>query len=170
MKEVDYREGDFDRAHDSIGNLIGKGVWGKGAIDELKKASKNLDEAEEDIRNLDRDGAISFSHTSSEKELQELFEDFEVLHRFSGRVGELVHTKIDRPFFEDLDRFVEGMRNLDASKFTTTNRIGATKTETVFVNSYTQEQREVPKTEVTMDDLFSGSNVYADQLKNQFQA
>ncbi|EUJ25872.1 hypothetical protein MFLO_14732, partial [Listeria floridensis FSL S10-1187] len=26
------------------------------------------------------------------------------------------------------------------------------------------------KTEVTMDDLFSGSNVYADQLKNQFQA
>ncbi|EUJ26761.1 hypothetical protein MFLO_13930 [Listeria floridensis FSL S10-1187] len=68
-----------------------------------------------------------------------------------------------------MDRFVEGMRNLDASKFTTTNRIGATKTETVFVNSYTQEQREVPKTEVTMDDLFSGSNIYADQLKNQFQ-
>ncbi|EUJ33964.1 hypothetical protein MFLO_02080 [Listeria floridensis FSL S10-1187] len=58
---------------------------------------------------------------------------------------------------------------MDASKFTT-NRIGATKTETVFGNSYTQEQREVPKTEVTMDDLFSGSNVYADQLKNQFQA
>ncbi|EUJ28508.1 hypothetical protein MFLO_12231 [Listeria floridensis FSL S10-1187] len=170
MKDIDYHEGDFDRAHDSIGNLIGKGVWGKGAIDELKKASKNLDEAEEDIRNLDHDGAISFSHTSSEKELQELFEDFEVLHQFSERVDELVHTKIDRPFFEDLDQFVEGMRNLDASKFTTTNRIGATKTETVFVNSYTQEQREVPKTEVTMDDLFSGSNVYADRLKNQFQA
>ncbi|EUJ29155.1 hypothetical protein MFLO_11230 [Listeria floridensis FSL S10-1187] len=169
MKDVEYKEDDFDRAHESIGNLIGKGVWGKGAIDELKKASENLDDVEEMIRDLDCDGAISFRHTSSEKELQSVFEDFEVLHRFSGRVGELVHTKIDQPFFEDLDRFVEGMRNLDASKFTTTNRIGATKTETVFVNSYTQEQREVPKTEVTMDDLFSGSNFYADELKNQFQ-
>ncbi|EUJ25357.1 hypothetical protein MFLO_15528 [Listeria floridensis FSL S10-1187] len=59
---------------------------------------------------------------------------------------------------------------MDASKFTTTNRIGAMKTKTVFMNSYTQAQREIPKTEVTVDDLFSGSNVYADQLKNQFQA
>ncbi|EUJ33149.1 hypothetical protein MFLO_04400 [Listeria floridensis FSL S10-1187] len=169
MKDVEYKEDDFDRAHESIGNLIGKGVWGKGAIDELKKASENLDDVEEMIRDLDCDGAISFRHTSSEKDLQSLFEDFEVLHQFSGQVDELIHTKIDRPFFEDLDKFVEGMRNLDASKFTTTNRIGATKTETVFVNSYTQEQREVPKTEVTMDDLFSGSTVYADKLKNQFQ-
>ncbi|MHC5319547.1 ribonuclease YeeF family protein [Listeria kieliensis] len=169
MKDVHYQEDDFEKAEKSIGSLIGKGAWGKGAIDSLKDVSKNLEEVEKDIARLDADGTISFSHTDNKHKLQELYEDFEVLHDFAGEAGELVNDKIDQPFYEALDEFVEGMRDLDASKFTTKNRIGATKTVTTYANSYTQEQIEVPKKEVSLDDLFSGDNYYADQMKVQYE-
>ncbi|WP_439444297.1 TNT domain-containing protein [Listeria aquatica] len=169
MKDVHYQEDDFEKAEKSIGNLIGKGAWGKGAIDSLKDVSKNLEEVEKDIARLDADGAISFSHTDNKHKLQELYEDFEVLHDFAGEAGNLVEDTIDQPFYEALDEFVEGMRDLDASKFTTKNRIGATKTVTTYANSYTQEQIEVPKKEVSLDDLFSGDNYYADQMKLQYK-
>ncbi|MHC5251663.1 HNH endonuclease [Listeria kieliensis] len=169
MKDVHYVEADFEKAEKSIGSLIGKGVWGKGAIDSLKAVSKNLEEAERDIARLDADGAISFSHTDNKSKYQSLFEDFEVLYDFAGEAGSLVEDKIDQPFYEALDEFVEGMRDLDASKFTTKNRIGATTTMTTYANSYTQEQIEVPKKEVSLDDLFSGDNYYADQMKIQYE-
>ncbi|EUJ16943.1 hypothetical protein MAQA_14379, partial [Listeria aquatica FSL S10-1188] len=145
MKDVHYIEADFEKAEKSIGSLIGKGVWGKGAIDSLKDVSKNLEEVEKDIARWDADGAISFSHTNNKSKYQSLFEDFEVLYDFAGEAGNLVEDKIDQPFYEALDEFVEGMRDLDASKFTTKNRIGATTTVTSYANSYTQEQIEVPK-------------------------
>ncbi|WP_439443251.1 hypothetical protein ACSMFR_12685 [Listeria aquatica] len=169
MKDVHYIEADFEKAEKSIGSLIGKGVWGKGAIDSLKAVSKNLEEAESDIAKYDADGAISFSHTNNKSKYQSLFEDFEVLYDFAGEAGNLVEDKIDQPFYEALDEFVEGMRDLDASKFTTKNRIGATTTVTSYANSYTQEQIEVPKKEVSLDDLFSGDNYYADQMKVQYE-
>ncbi len=170
MKDIQYIEDDFERARKSIGNLIGKGAWGKGAIDQLKKASKNLEQAEEDIARYDSDGAISFQHTNQKAQYQELFEDFDVLYRFSDQIGEIVKNTIDQPFYEKLDDFVEGMRNLDATTFTTENRIGATRTSMEFVNSSTQKQVEVPKSKVSLDDLFSGSTFYADQMKAQFDA
>ncbi|MHC5280191.1 DNA/RNA non-specific endonuclease [Listeria kieliensis] len=169
MKDVHYVEADFEKAEKSIGSLIGKGVWGKGAIDSLKAVSKNLEEAESDIARLDADGAISFSHTDNKSKYQGLFEDFEVLYDFAGEAGSLVEDKIDQPFFEALDEFVEGMRDLDASKFTTKNRIGATTTMTTYANSYTREEIEVPKKEVSLDDLLSGDNYYADQMKIQYE-
>ncbi|WP_461733880.1 glycohydrolase toxin TNT-related protein [Listeria kieliensis] len=169
VKDVHYQEDDFEKAEKSIGSLIGKGAWGKGTIDSLKDVSKNLEEVEKDIARLDADGAISFSHTDNKHKLQELYEDFEVLHDFAGEAGNLVEDTIDQPFYEALDEFVEGMRDLDASKFTTKNRIGATTTVTSYANSYTQEQIEVPKKEVSLDDLFSGDNYYADQMKLQYE-
>ncbi len=169
MKDVHYIEADFEKAEKSIGSLIGKGVWGKGAIDSLKAVSKNLEEAESDIARLDADGAISFSHTDNKSKYQSLFEDFEVLYDFAGEAGSLVEDKIDQPFYEALDEFVEGMRDLDASKFTTKNRIGATTTMTTYANSYTREEIEVPKKEVSLDDLLSGDNYYADQMKIQYE-
>ncbi|MEN2666753.1 hypothetical protein [Listeria aquatica] len=50
VKDVHYQEDDFEKAEKSIGNLIGKGVWGKGAIDSLKDVSKNLEEVEKILR------------------------------------------------------------------------------------------------------------------------
>ncbi|WP_255377327.1 deaminase domain-containing protein [Listeria sp. ILCC797] len=170
MKDIHYQEDDFEKAGKSIGSLIGKGAWGKGTIDHLKKVSKNLEEVEKDIATYDTDGVISFQHTSQTSKYQEIFEDFDVLYRFSDQIGDIVNNTIDHPFYEKLDDFVAGMRDLDATTFTTENRIGATTTTTQFENSYTQKQVEVPKSKVSLEDLFSGDTFYADQMKLQYDA
>ena len=64
---------------------------------------------------------------SQKSKYQGLFEDFDILHNFSGKVGEIVDRTIDQPFYEDMDAFVQSMRDVSISNYTTTKRIGATE-------------------------------------------
>ncbi|MBL5768945.1 HNH endonuclease [Bacillus sporothermodurans] len=139
-------------------------------IDELKAITDNLEDAESDIASLDSDGVISFHHTSQKDKFQQLYEDFEVLHRFTGKVGDIVDRTIDQPFYEDIDAFVEAMRDLSISNYTTKNRVGATEVKVVYAGYGQQNTLEVPKTEVSIDDLFNGDNFYAEQIKLEYDA
>ncbi|MEH7085950.1 hypothetical protein V7139_24880 [Neobacillus drentensis] len=168
--DVKYIPSDWEKMKDGIGDLIGLGRWGKGMIDTLKDLSENLEDAESDIANYDSDGVITFQHTSQKSKYQGLFEDFQVLHSFTGKVGEIVDRTIDQPFYEDMDAFVEAMRNLTISSYTTTNRVGATETQYVYAGYGPAQSFEVPKTEVSLDDLFSGDNYYASQMKLEYDA
>ncbi|MBT2730754.1 hypothetical protein J7E63_28495 [Bacillus sp. ISL-75] len=170
MMDVKYIPSDWEKMKDGIGDLIGLGRWGKGMIDTLKDLSDNLEDAESDIANYDSDGVISFHHTSQKSRYQGLFEDFEILHNFTGKVGEIVDRTIDQPFYEDMDAFVEAMRDLTISNYTTTNRVGATETQYVYAGYGPAQSFEVPKTEVSLDDLFSGDNYYASQMKLEYDA
>lgn len=168
--DVKYIPSDWDKMKDGIGDLIGLGRWGKGMIDTLKDLSDNLEDAESDIANYDSDGVISFHHTSQKSRYQGLFEDFKVLHSFTGKVGDIVDRTIDQPFYEDMDAFVEAMRDLTISNYTTTNRVGATEIQYVYAGYGPAQSFEVPKTEVSLDDLFSGDNYYANQMKLEYDA
>jgi hypothetical protein len=130
--DVKYVPSDWRKVRDSIGDLIGLGRWGKGMIDTLKDLSDNLEDAEEDIAKYDSDGFITFQHTSHKSKYQSLYEDFQVLHSFSGKVGEIVERTIDQPFYEDMDAFVATMQEASISNYTTKNRIGATETQYVY--------------------------------------
>lgn len=168
--DVKYIPSDWDKMKDGIGDLIGLGRWGKGMIDNLKDVSDNLEDAESDIANYDSDGVISFHHSSQKSQYQGLYEDFEILHSFTGKVGEIVDRTIDQPFYEDMDAFVEAMRDLTISNYTTGNRIGVTETQFVYAGYGPAQSFEVPKTEVSLDDLFSGDNYYASQMKLEYDA
>ncbi|MBO1912644.1 hypothetical protein J4G37_48570, partial [Microvirga sp. 3-52] len=98
---------------------------------------------------------------------QNLFEDFKVLHRFTGKVGDIVDRTIDQPFYEDIDAFVAEVQQLSISNYKTKNRIGVTRI-VHLPGSY--ESTEVLKTEVGLDDLFSGDSFYAEQMKLEFEA
>jgi hypothetical protein len=168
--DVKYIPSDWEKMKDGIGDLIGLGRWGKGMIDTLKDVSDNLEDAESDIANYDSDGVISFHHTSQKSRYQGLFEDFKVLHSFTGKVGDIVDRTIDQPFYEDMDAFVEAMRDLTISNYTTENRIGATETQFVYAGYGPAQSFEVAKTEVSLEDLFSGDNYYASQMKLEYDA
>ena len=168
--DVKYIPSDWEEMKDGIGDLIGLGRWGKGMIDNLIDLNNNLEDAEGDIAKYDRDGVISFHHTSQKGKYQGLFEDFEVLHSFTGKVGDIVDRTIDQPFYQDMDAFVEAMRDLTISNYTTKNRIGATETQFVYGGYGTSQSFEVPKTEVSIDDLFSGDNFFAGQMKLEYDA
>ncbi|KYC98002.1 TNT domain-containing protein [Heyndrickxia sporothermodurans] len=168
--DVKYIPSDWEKMKDGIGDLIGLGRWGKGMIDDLKDITDNLEDAESDIASLDSDGVISFHHTSQKDKFQHLYEDFEVLHRFTGKVGDIVDRTIDQPFYEDIDAFVEAMRDLTPSNYTTKNRIGATEVKVAYAGYGQQQTFEVPKAEVSIDDIFNGDNYYAEQMKLEFEA
>lgn len=156
---------------DGIGDLIGLWRWGKGMIDNLKDISGNLENAKSDIADYDHDGVISFQYTSLENKYQDLYEDFDILHSFTGKVGDIVDRTIDQPFYKDMDAFVEAMRDLTISNYTTKNRIGATETQIIYAEGYGPYQSlEVPKTEVSLDDLLSGGNFFGEQMKLEYEA
>ncbi|MEC0303221.1 DNA/RNA non-specific endonuclease [Terribacillus saccharophilus] len=166
--DVKYRSSQWDKAKDSLRNLIGLGVWGKGMIDTMKDITDNLDEASEKVAKYDSDGVVSFSYTSDKDKYQRLFEDFKVLEDFSGNVGDIVEDKIDQPFYEDIDAFVQKVRDSSISNYTTSNHIGATETIPIsYYGSY--QEYETEKTEITIDDILSGDNYYADQIKTSFE-
>ncbi|MUK87590.1 hypothetical protein GMD78_04140 [Ornithinibacillus sp. L9] len=166
--DVKYIPADWEKMKSGLGDLIGLGRWGKGMIDDLKDITDNLEDAKSDIAKYDSDGVVSFSHIDREQNYQSLFDDFNVLHTFSGKVGDIVDRTIDQPFYEDIDTFVETMRDATISKYTTENRIGATEEQTIYYGQGMQETRKVPKAEVSLDDLLSGDNYYAEQLKIEY--
>ena len=168
--DVKYIPSDWEKMKDGIGDLIGLGRWGKGMIDELKDLSDILEDAESDIAKYDVDGAITFQHSSQKSKYQGLFEDFDVLHNFSGKVGDIVDRTIDQPFYEDMDAFVAAMRDLSISNYTTTNRIGATEIVHSYAGYGVPQQFEIDKAEVSLDDLLSGDNFYGEQMKLEYEA
>ncbi|MEC0281587.1 CdiA family toxin C-terminal domain-containing protein [Terribacillus saccharophilus] len=166
--DVKYRSNQWDKTKDSLRNLIGLGVWGKGMIDTMKDITDNLDEVSEKVAKYDSDGVVSFSYTSDKDKYQRLFEDFKVLEDFSGNVGDIVEDTIDQPFYEDIDAFVQKVRDSSISNYTTSNHIGATETIPIsYYGSY--QEYETEKTEITIDDILSGDNYYADQIKTSFE-
>ncbi|RDW16456.1 hypothetical protein CWR48_16360 [Oceanobacillus arenosus] len=166
--DVKYIAADWEKMKSGIGDLVGLGRWGKGMIDNLKDVTANLEDAASDIGKYDSDGVISFSHIDRESKYQEFFDDFKVMHNFTGKVGDIVDRTIDQPFYEDIDAFVEAMRNATISSYTTKNRIGVTEEQYIYYGPGVQEKREVPKTEVSLEDLFSGDTFYGDQLKIEY--
>ncbi|XCS10231.1 hypothetical protein GBG21_12895 [Aeribacillus pallidus] len=165
---VNYIPSEWERTKKGIGNLIGLGAWGKGMIDNLKDISDLLEDAQSDIAKYDSDGVISFTHTDRKSQYQQLYEDYLVLHRFSDRVGDIVDRTIDEPFYQDIDAFVEAMRDLSISEIKTKNHIGVKETIVVPGTYGTQETIEVPKAEVGLEDLFSGSNYYARLMEREY--
>jgi hypothetical protein len=132
--------------------------------------SDNLEDAEEDIAKYDSDGVITFRHTSHKSKYQSLYEDFQVLHSFSGKVGDIVEGTIDQPFYEDMDAFVAAMQEASISNYTTKNHIGATETQYVYGGYGPAQALTVPKTEVSLDDIFSGDNFYGKQMQLEYEA
>ena len=56
---------------------------------------------------------------------------------------------IDERFYKDMDKFVEAIRDLKIEEFKTTNRIGAMQK----INTDFAPSGEIPKLEITLDDL-----------------
>src|SRR5690625_5200658 len=86
------------------------------------------------------------------------------MHRFTGQVGAIVDDVIDQRLYEDIDAFIESIRNIQNEDYKTTNRIGAT----ININTAYAPSGEVPKQEITLNDLFAGDNFYAGQIKLEY--
>ncbi|HCK0308673.1 TPA: ribonuclease YeeF family protein, partial [Listeria innocua] len=169
MKEVNYREDDWREAKSALAPFAAAN-WVGGLFNNLEKVSKNMEEAEEDIQELDSDHAISFQHTNYRGEYSAIEDDLMVLYKFSCHAGEKMETLVDQPFYEKLDAFVDGMQDLSISTYSTTNRIGA-KSKQTYMSSYGNQPQviESVKDNATIEDLLNGDNFYANQMQLQYR-
>ncbi|MBC2676331.1 pre-toxin TG domain-containing protein [Listeria booriae] len=167
--DVKYSNNSWDKSKNALKTLIGLG-WGKGVTDYLKDINRNFEDAQNDIRKDDRDGVISFSFTDKESKYQQLFEKIEVLHDYASDAGSMVERVIDEPFYKDIDKFAEKMRDLSIDDYETKNTIGATTIVSTgaYGYGYGQTTTEVPKDSIKLSDIMAGDNFFADNLKAQF--
>ncbi|PZG34138.1 hypothetical protein C2D64_06955 [Listeria ivanovii] len=170
MKDVNYREDDWQKAKSALAPFNAAN-WFGGLFNHLEKVSKNMENAEDDIRDLDTDHAIHFQHTDHRSKYGEIEEDLKVLYQFSCHTGEKIETLIDEPFYKKLDAFVDGMQDLSITTYSTTNRIGAKSTQT-YMSSYGGQPQviESVKESATIEDLMNGDNFYANQMTLQYDA
>ncbi|WP_260445284.1 pre-toxin TG domain-containing protein [Listeria booriae] len=167
--DVKYSNNSWDKSKNALKTLIGLG-WGKGVTDYLKDINRNFEDAQNDIRKDDRDGVISFSFTDKESKYQQLFEKIEVLHDYASDAGSMVERVIDEPFYKDIDKFAEKMRDLSIDDYETKNTIGATTIVSTgaYGYGYGQTTTEVPKDSIKLSDIMAGDNFFATNLKAQF--
>ncbi|HHT5965773.1 TPA: polymorphic toxin type 15 domain-containing protein [Listeria monocytogenes] len=168
MKEVNYREDDWREAKSALAPFAAAN-WVGGLFNNLEKVSKNMEEAEEDIQELDSDHAISFQHTNYRGKYSAIEDDLMVLYKFSCHAGEKMETLVDQPFYEKLDAFVDGMQDLSISTYSTTNRIGAKSKQTYTTTSGGSQVIEPIKEGATIEDLMNGDNFYANQMQLQYR-
>ncbi|ECB9828304.1 DUF4237 domain-containing protein [Listeria monocytogenes] len=168
MKEVNYREDDWHEAKSALAPFAAAN-WVGGLFNNLEKVSKNMEEAEEDIQELDSDRAISFQHTNYRGKYSAIEDDLMVLYKFSCHAREKVENLIDQPFYEKLDAFVDGMQDLSISTYSTTNRIGAKSKQTYTTTSGGSQVIESIKEGATIEDLMNGDNFYANQMQLQYR-
>lgn len=168
MKEVNYREDDWREAKSALAPFAAAN-WVGGLFNNLEKVSKNMEEAEEDIQELDSDHAISFQHTNYRGKYSAIEDDLMVLYKFSCHAGEKMETLVDQPFYEKLDAFVDGMQDLSISTYSTTNRIGAKSKQTYTTTSGGSQVIESIKEGATIEDLMNGDNFYANQMQLQYR-
>ncbi|MBK1966156.1 glycohydrolase toxin TNT-related protein [Listeria ivanovii] len=171
MKDVNYREDDWREAKSALAPFNAANLFGGGLFNHLEKVSKNMENAEADIRDLDSDHAIHFQHTDHRSKYGEIEEDLKVLYQFSCHAGEKIETLIDAPFYKKLDAFVDGMQDLSITTYSTTNRIGAKSTQT-YMSSYGGQPQVIEsiKESATIEDLMNGDNFYANQMTLQYDA
>ncbi|MEG2294476.1 MAG: DNA/RNA non-specific endonuclease [Carnobacterium sp.] len=166
--DVKTSSGGWETMRSSVGNVVGKGAWGKGVFDDLKDITKNLEKAEEKISAKDEDGVVSFHHLDRTTTYQEIYEKMEVLYGFTNKAHDLVDETIDEKFYQEIDKYAVAMRDLTINKYSTKNITGATKQELVFTSSSMQEMQTVSKDKITVDDLFSDSSPLGKKMKAEF--
>ncbi|SNZ14025.1 A nuclease family of the HNH/ENDO VII superfamily with conserved AHH [Terribacillus aidingensis] len=166
--DVHYRSKQWENTREGIRDFIELGSWGKGGIDTMKDVTKNLEDASDAVRRNDPDGVVSFSYKSDENKYQQLYNDYRVLEKFTAKVGNIVEDTIDQPFYEDIDKFVHTVRDASISNYTTKNHIGAVEVKSMHYGYGAYSEYETEKKEINIDDILSGDNYYADQIKTSF--
>ena len=171
MTDVKYRPDEWEKAKKALKELSESSGWinpQNKILGYIEDIHENMEEAGNDIRNLDSDGVISFNYEDTTGKFRELLEDFGVLQDFTDKVGDAVDRAIDQPFYKDMDAFATAMRDLSIENYTTKNTIGATEVKVTYTGGYgpdAYKTTERKKDTINMIDILNGNNFFAAKMK-----
>ncbi|EUJ43859.1 hypothetical protein [Listeria fleischmannii] len=117
MKKIDYTYDEWRESAMAVQFEVG-GLGTIGAMGYIHAIHQTLHDIDRRIQEKDTDRAITFEFINPSTSEMHLIEDFQILQDFEpGYIG--LKEQVDEAFHQDMDQFVQGMRDLSISNFKT---------------------------------------------------
>ena len=151
---------------DSYGISRGSTGFGK-RVEELVKISEKVQRL---IAEKDTDGVVSYSYHDDTSTGQALQSKLSTLERYAGNVPTYIKDKIDRPFYEAMDKVGAKLEALNIQQYKTTNKVGYKRIESVTdPYGHPVGTKEVVPSEIGIDELYKVDSPYRTALQKSYE-
>ena len=136
-------------------------------VEELVKISEKVQRL---IAEKDTDGAVSYSYHDDTSTGQTLQSKLSTLERYAGNVPTYIKDKIDRPFYEAMDKVGAKLEALNIQQYKTTNKVGYKRIESVTdPYGHPVGTKEVVPSEIGIDELYKVDSPYRTALQKSYE-
>ena len=136
-------------------------------MEDLVKISEKVQKL---IKEKDTDGVVSYTYHDETSTAQTLQAKLSTLERYAENVNTYINKKIDRPFYEAMDKVGAKLEALNIQKYKTTNKIGYKRIESVKdPYGHPVGTKEVTPPEIGIDELYKVDSPYKASLKKSYE-
>ena len=136
-------------------------------VEDLVKISEKVQKL---IKEKDTDGVVSYTYHDETSTAQALQAKLSTLERYAENVNTYINKKIDRPFYEAMDKVGAKLEALNIQKYKTTNKIGYKRIESVKdPYGHPVGTKEVTPPEIGIDELYKVDSPYKASLKKSYE-
>ena len=151
------------------------GAYGTGTVSTgFAKRVEDLVKISEQVQRLiaekDTDGAVSYSYHDDTSTGQTLQSKLSTLERYAGNVPTYIKDKIDRPFYEAMDKVGAKLEALNIQQYKTTNKVGYKRIESMTdPYGHPVGTKEVVPAEIGIDELYKVDSPYRTALQKSYE-
>ena len=136
-------------------------------VEDLVKISEQVQRL---IAEKDTDGVVSYSYHDDTSTAQTLQSKLSTLERYAGNVPTYIKDKIDRPFYEAMDKVGAKLEALNIQQYKTTNKVGYKRIESVTdPYGHPVGTKEVVPAEIGIDELYKVDSPYRTALQKSYE-
>ena len=136
-------------------------------MEDLVKISEKVQKL---IKEKDTDGVVSYTYHDETSTAQTLQAKLSTLERYAENVNTYINKKIDRPFYEAMDKVGAKLEALNIQQYKTTNKIGYKRIESVKdPYGHPVGTKEVTPPEIGIDELYKVDSPYKASLKKSYE-
>ena len=136
-------------------------------VEDLVKISEKVQKL---IKEKDTDGVVSYSYPDDTSTAQTLQSKLSTLERYAGNVPTYIKDKIDRPFYEAMDKVGAKLEALNIQQYKTTNKVGYKRIESVTdPYGHPVGTKEVVPAEIGIDELYKVDSPYRTALQKSYE-
>ena len=148
----------------------GTGTASTGFAKRVEDLVKISEQVQRLIAEKDTDGAVSYSYHDDTSTAQTLQSKLSTLERYAGNVPTYIKDKIDRPFYEAMDKVGAKLEALNIQQYKTTNKVGYKRIESMTdPYGHPVGTKEVVPAEIGIDELYKVDSPYRTALQKSYE-
>ncbi|HWI49147.1 MAG TPA: hypothetical protein VNU45_13065, partial [Rummeliibacillus sp.] len=118
-----------------------------------------FNDSKKDIAEKDVDGAITFKPQEYQPEVKPIRQDYKKLYDYAKGIGKIIDQKVDTPFYNAIDEYIQRMADLNVTSYQTANTINVQE-GSLFSGA---------KDKITLNDLYDADTTYSANLKTEYE-